>query len=81
MFVKFSCGCVGLIGVQGSQPVIIQPCDTQNDDDPLIMHPRTMGDKTYETLSEEDAAKLVKELGRLIADGYRFQRVRSLLRG
>ena len=80
MFVVFSCGCVGLVGVQGSKPIIIQPCDTQYDNDPTIMYPRDMGDKTYEPLPDEEAAKLVEHLGRLLADGHRMQRTRDLLK-
>lgn len=84
MLVKFSCGCIGLINVQGDEanrPVLIYPCDLNGDEcwEPLGLHRRDMGDKGHEPLSSEESAELIGDLNRLVGDGYRFRKVQSLL--
>jgi hypothetical protein len=83
MIVRFDCGCVGLVGVQGA-PLVIYPCDLNDPEcwEPLGLHPRpNLASKGYEPLSDEKAAELVRDLNTLVGDGYRFRRVRSLLSG
>lgn len=91
MFVKFSCGCVGLIGVQGlkeHEHVIVSFCDGESSRD-YGFHPREMMDpkrgggwepKSYEPLSDEEAGKLVQEISCLMANGHQMRQVRALLR-
>lgn len=90
MFVKFSCGCVGLVGVQGlkeHEHIIVKFCDGGSSED-LGFHPREMLDlkwkttdewepKSYEPLSNEETGKLVGEIARLIGGGH--QMLRALL--
>lgn len=91
MFVKFSCGCVGLDGVQGVAPghtILVQACDGESSED-VGFHPRSMmedkrgggeGVKDSVPLSDEEAGKLVQEIGRLLAGGHQMRQVRWLLR-
>jgi hypothetical protein len=80
MFVKFDCGCVGLV-VGDSSPIVIDPCDLSHPEcwEPLQFSPRDMGDKGVAPLTAEQTAHYVKAIGGLIADGYAFRKVRDLL--
>jgi hypothetical protein len=83
MIVRFDCGCVGLVGVQGvpegeGQHLLLQACDA--DDSSLGLFPRDMSGKAHEPVSEEKARGLIQEMGRLMMDGYKFREVRNLLR-
>lgn len=85
MLVKFSCGCLGLIGIQDdseNRPLIIHPCDLNGDEcwEPLSLHRRDMGDKTYEVVSPKKASELLMEMNNLLNEGYKFRRLRTLLR-
>ena len=57
MFVKFSCGCVGIVGLQGdkeNRPLMVDQCDapthTDMDDPGVTFYRRDMGDKSYEPI-------------------------------
>lgn len=93
MFVKFSCGCVGLEGVQGVEEgstLLVKACDGESSED-IGLHPRTMMEdihprdgggerkKLSTPLSSEEASRLVQEMSRLIMGGHRLREVRSLL--
>lgn len=84
MMVRFDCGCIGLIGVQGDEhPVVIYPCDLNDPEcwEPLGLTRRPdLSNKGYEPLEPEKAASLLADLNFLVRDGYRFRRVRSLLK-
>jgi hypothetical protein len=84
MLVRFSCGCLGMTGVPGDEEdraVVLSPCDlpTETAFEPLCVYRRDLSDKTTEPLNEADAAELLEELGKLVAEGYRHRQVRSLL--
>jgi hypothetical protein len=81
MLVKFTCGCVGLVGVTDG-PVVIHPCDLNDPEcwEPLGLRPRpSLADKGYEPLPAAEAEALLKRLNNLIWDGYRLRRIRSAL--
>ena len=83
MFVKFSCGCIDLnIQNEDGNHLLLEPCDINGEDcwEPLGFGWRDMGDKGQEPLSPEKTTEMVVELNRLVMDGYKFSRVRSLLR-
>lgn len=65
MFVKWSCGCVGVR--HESKGVVLKFCDA--DSDPFGCSLRDMSDKTSEPLSDIELDNLVKNLGRLLAWG------------
>jgi|GEM_PF-3026610 len=82
MFVKFDCGCIGIINLQGDadeRPVVVKPCDGDGDP-PLDLFRRDMSDKGYEPLDPDKASELLHELGLLIGQGYQLREVRWLLR-
>jgi len=80
MIVRFECGCVGLVGVQGVEEgrhLLLQACDA--DDNSLGLFPRDMSGKAHEPVSEEKARGLIEEMSRLMMEGYRLRTIRSLL--
>ena len=86
-FVKFSCGCIGLNTPAPSNSkgdgdaVVIKPCDLPSDMcwEPITIWRRDLSDKSTSPLSPEEAEDLLNEIGGLVADGYRFRQVKSLL--
>lgn len=91
MFVKFSCGCVGLVGVQGfkeHEHVLVSICDGESSED-YGFHPREMLEpvrgggwtpKSYDPLSDEEAREIVQKIARLMAGGHALRQVRWLLK-
>lgn len=90
-FVKFSCGCIGLNtpapsnskdAEAGRNAVVLKPCDLPSDMcwEPITVYRRDLSDKSTSPLSPEEAEDLLNEIGGLVADGYRFRQVKSLLR-
>lgn len=91
MFVKFSCGCVGLLNIQGLEEhehILVSVCDGESSTD-LGFHPREMLDprrgggwepRPYEPLSDEASGKLVREIAHLMAEGHALRQVRWLLK-
>lgn len=80
MIVKFECGCVGLVGIQGVEEghhLLLQACDA--DDSSLGLFPRNMDGKAHEPVSEEKARGLVQEMSRLMMEGHKFRTLRNLL--
>ncbi len=49
-------------------------------DEPISVWRRHMPEKAKTPLSPEEADALLKEIGGLVTDGYRFRKIRSLLR-
>ena len=87
MIVKFSCDCVGILGIQGDsedRPLIIFPCDHDCYRDPsdpgVYLYRRDMGDKDYEPVPAETAAKYIARIESLISDGGRFRAIKDLLK-
>lgn len=66
MFVKFSCGCVGIPSTATAEVRILIPCDGDRGDEELSWATRTMdfSKETAEPLSNDDTAAL----HRLIAE-------------
>ncbi|MDB4278636.1 hypothetical protein N9917_03460 [Deltaproteobacteria bacterium] len=86
MMVRFDCGCLGIVGIQGDEqdrPLIIYPCDLNDPDcwEPIGLYRRDQQGKGHTPLSAEKTAELLREMSGLLADGYRFRRVKSLLNG
>lgn len=81
MFVKFSCGCVGFPPGSDGYAVVVHPCDVADTDywEPLSFSRRDIDGKGYEPLPPEAEENLLHDLARLMGDGYRFRRIKSLL--
>jgi len=80
LLVKFSCGCVGLVGVQGSpdnRPLIVSACDGEGEG--LSLYRRDMTDKERTPLPDRESERIVKALTRLIHDGHKYREVKTLL--
>lgn len=82
MIVRFDCGCVGLVGVQGvpegeGQHLVLQVCD--GEDNSLGLSTRDMSGKAHEPVSEEKARGLIQEMSRLMMEGHKYRQVKALL--
>jgi len=77
MLVKFSCGCIGFLGLS-DKALVVSACDGDRDDPSLFW--RDLSDKTHEPVPPERAKELADEIASLVADGHRYREVRSLLR-
>jgi hypothetical protein len=92
MFVKFDCGCVGLIigpAVLDLQPnlnaedvILIDACDRDQYDNPLCFGygSRSFAGKTFEPLNAVEVKKLADEIHDLMSAGYRLQTIKAMLR-
>jgi len=80
MLVKFSCGCIGFVGLS-DKALCISPCDTDRYDPDVSLFWRDLSDKTHEPLEPEPAKKLMDEIADLVGDGHRYREIRSLLKG
>jgi len=81
MFVRFSCGCIG-IHTPDALPLVIHPCDLSGDAcwEPLRITTRPdLVDKDTTPLSTERVAELVSALDGLLVDGYKLRRVKAAL--
>jgi len=104
MFVKWSCGCKGMLIEDHCW--VIDNCDKDpcGPYEPLAIYERNMTDrrsllvgreerknltqeeldeevmKTYEPLPYEEVETLLKEMNRLMQDGYGLRRVQSILK-
>jgi hypothetical protein len=83
MFVKFSCGCLGLVGIPGEddQAVVLQTCALRSEDchEPIVVYRRDLSDQTHEPLYAEQAVKLLTEIGKLVAEGYALRQIRAII--
>lgn len=76
MFVRWTCGCVGLLLEDSA--IVIDSCD---DDDHYLSftYRDDLKDSAFESLPSIHIEGLMKTFSKLLADGYRFQKIRALL--
>ena len=83
MIAKYSCGCIGVPSLvnEDGKVLIIEPCDLSGDDcwEPYNLNFRDMQGKECEPVPQEKVLRLIKALGGLLSDGYKFPRVKDLL--
>lgn len=83
MLVKFSCGCISILGLQGGQdqPWVMVPCDAGRDGSggPCPPFRRDLSGKTSEPLTIDETENLLREFSQLVVDGYRFRVLRETL--
>lgn len=90
MFVRWSCGCIG-IRHSDEECYVIKACDTNWDDMPLTFLQRDMTDvtdkpdgvrrvvpKPFIVLFPEEVRELLKDIQALMCDGFYFRKVKSL---
>jgi hypothetical protein len=73
MFVRYSCGCIGLHLVNGdsASDVVVQFCDS--DSSGLGFVARDMSGKGHEPLSPGDADRLTRRISTYVAWGQEFE--------
>ena len=80
---KFECGCIGFEPDSEGKAICVQACDADWTDDAYYISReashRTIG-KAFEPLPEAMCQEITTELGHLVRDGYRFRKIRSLLK-
>ena len=92
LFVRWECGCVGIRlpeaqavpvrinpATEPCREVVINACDGGRDSDPYCIWLRPMQEKPWTPLPAKDVLALLKQLGDLVADGYRLREVKLLL--
>jgi hypothetical protein len=75
MFVKFDCGCIGILR-EGDDPVIVKGCDGEDD---LGFWVRGHMDKKGYVKVAILETHLIQQIGRLISDGYALRNIRNVL--
>jgi hypothetical protein len=77
-FVKWSCGCVGLmVPNMAMEDVVLLDCRGGGAD----VRFSDMATKEWEPLEAEDVVSLLREMGELIGGGLAFRDVKALLSG
>jgi len=87
LFVKYSCGCVGIPMAAASLPgntkynaIVIDHCDRDREELPgLVWFFRDLRDKTFEPVSEEKDAELHRKLADQLSAGQALDQVRTML--
>jgi hypothetical protein len=80
MFVRYSCGCIG-IPLDTAQGVVVSACDEERDAprDSLSWGIRPMPDKTWELLPDREQTVLHARLGKRLARADRYDIARAAL--
>jgi hypothetical protein len=87
LFVKFTCGCIGInptITTPDPFPILIKPCDIDPWDlssgSIITFHAREdLANKGYELLPDEEQSAMIVEIWNLINDGHSLRRVKRAL--
>jgi hypothetical protein len=92
MFVRFSCGCIGLKtnhsqaeydqhGNSGrvTPEIVFKVCDGDGDGN-ITSHYRPLGEKSSTPIPLVEEISLIRQLGDLIGDGYRHREMKRLLK-
>jgi hypothetical protein len=78
MFVKFDCGCIGILDPP-RLPIIVKQCD-DNGDTPIGFHRRDMSEKSSQPVPMDTVGEdIIRGIEFLMGDGYRFREVQFLL--
>lgn len=81
--VRYECGCIGFKPDAKGLATILNSCDSDSCDE-FYIYDRDMikskGQiKEFEVLSEEQSENIRKSLCKVIMDGYKFRKIKSLL--
>lgn len=79
MLVKYSCDCIGFPPDDEGKAWLIRACDTDRHDYPYGIFTRDMSEKTYSELPPKVVEDHMRQLSKLVFNGYRLQNVQSLL--
>ena len=82
MFVKYSCGCKGLVHKRDDGKIahyVVAPCDYTNDGHRYGIEARDMEGRGYEHLPDTEALPLINTLTQLISKGQDFEEVQRIM--
>jgi hypothetical protein len=80
MFVKFDCGCIGIMTEDG-HVIIIETCFYEGDPNSNPRFEFREGfSGEFVPLNQEEVGELVANLSGLVADGRKFRELKSLLK-
>ena len=79
LFVRYSCGCIGLVKDESGMAVLFKGCDDGGSSPEYGMFERDMTNQTYVPLELHEAEILMNKIGRLIADGHRLRQIKRAL--
>lgn len=82
--VAYDCGCVGFSPDENGMAIILSICDSENGEI-ICFSERSMKNangsiKKYKPITETSFGELKVKIAFLIADGYKYREIRSLLR-
>jgi hypothetical protein len=77
-FMEFECGCIGVCLDEGD-PVVVCQCDLEGEASWESYSFRRRPDLKEKTATPVNADRLIEDIGALIADGYRFRKIKGLL--
>ena len=77
MLVKYECGCVGLPPNENKQALIVYSCD--NEEPYGIGYLDDFSVESFEPLPHEQVERVLRELNRLVSQGYMLRAVRAML--
>ena len=91
MFIKFDCGCIGFGApkmthwnphrAEDEGGALIYRCDTAGSaEETFLLSHRDMSGKSHLPLDDDEAKEILRELERLIHDGYQLRKIKFLLR-
>jgi len=90
VFKRYECGCIGFVLNGGAidpdakRIWLVKPCDTDRDDPEYCLRhsagrSSTLAHKPSTKLSDAEIESIFDDLGDLIADGYRFRDLKTIL--
>ena len=83
--VKYECGCIGFPPDKGNV-VLVSHCESDINSDSLTLQAATpvraacIADKKFKPLEPKENLEIIQTIGQLIREGYKFRRLRSLLK-
>lgn len=82
MFVKWECGCKGILLEDPVMTIVIEPCDNDCWNNRYDFFDRELvgeSAKTYIKLTPMETEKLMKAVQNLMYDGFKLRTIQSLL--
>lgn len=78
-FIRWDCGCIGFPTNDPKEAIIVEHCDCR-DEEIYNIHRRDMSAKMSLPLASNDCKAIIKDIGELIADGYKLRELKLLLK-
>lgn len=75
--VKYNCGCIGFAPNEKGDALIVYSCDNE---EPYGIGYLDFSVEPFEPLPHEQVERVLRELNRLVSQGYILRSIRSMLR-